>query len=176
MDKATIIAAIKKVAAENGGVAPGVQRFQTVTGMRESDWKGKYWARWGDALLEAGLAPNSFQAAYADDILLERLAQVTREMGRFPVVAELKMRSRSDPEFPSTGAFRRLGNKAQLLDQLREFCAARPEWADVGANCVNAKSSSEPAICDTAPEQSSSYDELGHVYLAKSGKFWELYT
>jgi hypothetical protein len=56
MEKQFIIDEIKRATKENGGKPPGKERFSTNTGIRISDWYGKHWARWGDALREAGVS------------------------------------------------------------------------------------------------------------------------
>ena len=53
-----ILAEIRKLAAANDGKAPGNRLFMSQTGIRETAWRGLYWARWGDALVEAGFAPK----------------------------------------------------------------------------------------------------------------------
>jgi hypothetical protein len=55
MNKEHILAEIKRTAVLNGGVALGKDRFFQETGIKSSDWIGKLWARWGDAVKEAGL-------------------------------------------------------------------------------------------------------------------------
>ncbi len=99
MDKRHILDEIKRTAGANGGVPLGKQRFLTETGIRESDWSGRFWTRWGDAVREAGYEPNVKQAAFEDDSLFEKLALLVRELGHYPVVAELRMKARSDPQF-----------------------------------------------------------------------------
>lgn len=50
MSRDEILDSIRRIAAQNGGDAPGKQRFQRETGIRESDWSGRFWARWSDAV------------------------------------------------------------------------------------------------------------------------------
>lgn len=54
------------------GAPLGVARFRHETGIKETDWHGKFWARLGDALREAGFEPNPFCKAYAEDKLIEK--------------------------------------------------------------------------------------------------------
>src|SRR5207237_1245921 len=51
----TILAEIRRTAAENAGKPLGMARFRDETGIRPEDWEGRYWARWSDAIREAGL-------------------------------------------------------------------------------------------------------------------------
>lgn len=72
MKKDYILQEIRRTAKENGGVPLGRQRFSHETGIKQSDWLGKFWARWGDALREAGFAPNQLQGAFDETLLLEK--------------------------------------------------------------------------------------------------------
>jgi hypothetical protein len=80
MTKTHILEEIRRTAEANGGVALGLRRFETETGIRQTDWS-RFWARWGDATREAGFAPNEFTAAYDNARLLECYAGLTRELG-----------------------------------------------------------------------------------------------
>src|ERR1700733_10610434 len=100
MDKQHILAEIKRTAKGNHGEPLGVARFFQETGIKDTDWHGKFWARWGDALREAGFEPNQFNKAYAERELIEKFISLIRELGRFPVRGELKMKSRADEHFP----------------------------------------------------------------------------
>jgi hypothetical protein len=93
MNKQYILDEIKRTAVTNGGVPLGTSRFFQETGIKNSDWIGKFWARWGDALREAGFEPNQLQTAYNEDMLIGKLIGLTRELGHFPVLAELNMKS-----------------------------------------------------------------------------------
>src|ERR1700731_4185162 len=44
--------------------------------------------------------------------LIESYVQLLRELGRFPVARELKLKRRSDPKFPNARSFSRLGSKS----------------------------------------------------------------
>jgi hypothetical protein len=98
--KSHIIEEIKRTARENRGSPLGIARFEAETGIKSSDWMGKFWPRWGDALAEAGFQPNILQGPRNEDELLERLATLARELGHFPVANELKLKARTEPGFP----------------------------------------------------------------------------
>ena len=59
--KERILSEIKRLASVNGGKAPGKELLQRETGIAESNWYGKLWLRWNDAVAEAGLTPNDKQ-------------------------------------------------------------------------------------------------------------------
>ncbi len=82
MNKRHILDEIKRTAAANGGVPLGMQKFFRETGIKRHDWLGKIWARWGDALREAGFEPNQMQAAYSGDVLIEKFISLIRDLRR----------------------------------------------------------------------------------------------
>ncbi|MBI2981017.1 MAG: hypothetical protein HYY44_01720 [Deltaproteobacteria bacterium] len=99
--KEHIIHEIKRTAEENGGEPLGRGVFCKKTGIRESDWSGKYWVRWSDAIIEAGYEPNELQPRYKDEFLIEQLAVFVKELGRWPVKNEFRMRGRAQKTFPT---------------------------------------------------------------------------
>lgn len=171
MTKDHILAAIRRTAVENEGRPLGAQRFASETGIRYADWHGKYWARWGDALREAGYAPNKFNAALPEAKLLFRLADLTQELGHFPVAAELRLKARRDSSFPSHNTFSRFGPKRALAARLREFCLSEGRL-EVAALC--APVADTPSAMDAADAVQASGPDAGSVYLMKSGKFYKI--
>src|SRR5262249_27462042 len=96
VDRSQILAEIRRTAEANGGTALGRNRFAAETGIRESDWSGRYWTRWNDALVEAGYPPNRLQERHDDEKLLAALIDEIRRHGRTPTMAELKLRRHQD--------------------------------------------------------------------------------
>jgi hypothetical protein len=164
MNKQHILDEIKRTAKENGGRSLGRQRFETATGIRESDWRGIFWARWSDAVSEAGFVPNALVAAHDEEHLLQKVTELALELGRFPVASEMRLKRRSDSTFPDDGAiYDRFGSKAELVRNVMEYSAARPDLAAAVAIC------SAAATADASDEIAESDDdefETGYVYLA----------
>ncbi len=163
MNKQHILDEIKRTAKENGGRPLGKQRFESATGIREHEWRGVFWARWIDAVAEAGLAPNALVAAHDENHLLEKVAGLALELGRFPVASEMQLRRRSDPTFPDDGfIYNRFGSKVELVRKVMGYSASRPDLAAVAELC-------RPLVATKAAEEiAESHDELetGYVYLA----------
>ncbi len=128
MNKEDIISEIKRTAKENGGKPLGRERFERSTGVKAYD-VNRYWARWNDALIEAGFEPNALNAAYDDSLLLSKLANLIIELGKFPTKNEIRLKSFNDQNFPSPNTFDRLGNKHQLVTKLIAFCSNEEEYA-----------------------------------------------
>lgn len=169
MEKEYILSEIRRCAAENGGVAVGRARFQKLTGIRETDWSGMHWTRWSDAVTEAGLAPNEMQEGFPEEHFLAALVPLVRELGRLPTHAEMQMRRRSDPTFPSVNSFSRLGPKGQWARRLGEFCRTQDGFDDVIAVCEGLDDGSTDEV--TPPADGVTF---GTVYLMKSGKHYKI--
>ncbi|MHA3021293.1 GIY-YIG nuclease family protein [Mycobacterium sp. BMJ-28] len=176
-DKAAVIAAIQRLAEENGGVPVGRDRFIAETGLPDYYWQGRYWLSWSDAVREAGYVPNAMQhRRHTDDDLLRHLALLASMVGRFPTNAHLRMERGSNSEFPSANVFgSRLGTKPQQVQRLREFIARTPEFANVAAllPAVLDAPSVEPTDEDTG-DQDTVQPVPGYVYLMRSGKFHKI--
>jgi hypothetical protein len=169
VEKEDILREIKRTAKENGGKPLGRARFASETGIRYCDWAGKHWARWSDALRDAGLPPNRLNDAYDEAHLLAKLAEFAHVLGHLPVGDELRMKARTNPGFPSHNVFAGLGTKAQIVKRLREHCLARGGFDDVVRMC---EAYSSPAR--TASEGTGGEVKTGFVYLMKSGRFYKI--
>lgn len=171
MEKRHILSEIARTAAENGGVALGRQKFFEATGIRESDWSGKYWVRWSDAVTEAGFEPNQLQEPFAEEFLLEKYAELIRELGHIPTSPEVRMKARNSPEFPSHNTFSRLGPKAERVARMHAYCVEREDLLDVAAIC-------EPHLVSKLPNTEEARGEpegpSGYVYLIKSGRYYKI--
>jgi hypothetical protein len=171
VEKAHILAEIQRTAEENGGKPLGRSRFAAATGIREHDWSGRYWARWNDALAEAGFPPNVLQGAIDKDRLLDALATEVLRRGRMPTTPEIKMARRDDANFPSAKVFERLGPKATWPEQIAAYCRDRADYAEV-LDII------EPLIEEAGEsataEGKDTEPEYGFVYLLKSGRFYKI--
>lgn len=171
MQKSHILEELRRTAKENFGVPLGKRRFYAETGIREADWSGKHWAKWSDALREAGLQPNRLQGRLDDAVVLERLAELVRELGHYPTVAELKMKARRDAEFPSHNTLNRFGSKPRAAAALSSWCEQRGGFQDVIDICSPLRSSD---AAEAVPESPEAELEFGYVYLLKSGRFYKV--
>lgn len=164
-----IISEIKRLAAENGGKAPGKLLFQQETGITESVWYGKLWLRWNDAITEAGLTPNDKQARLSSELVLDRYAEACRHYGKPPSSAELRYYARETPGFVSHNTFaKHFGSKNGVIAALRERAIERGE-DDLVAILPEVKVSHP-----TSAETSSSKSLEGWVYLLQSGDHFKI--
>ena len=164
LNKQHILEEIRRTAKDNGGVALGTARFAAETGIGEAAWRGRFWARWSDAVREAGLTPNTRTPKADEEALLVQLARFIRELGRYPTVSEMRMRKLQDDAFPNHKVLKRLGSRRELVKRLAAFCARSHEWSDVGALCPRI----EAALPEDEADAASGGEVLqtGYVYLA----------
>src|SRR5580692_1980705 len=100
IDREFILSEIRRVASDLGRT-PGRNEFYNASGIRESQWIGRFWARWGEALAEVGLEPNQLQGAHSDEHLLRSLSALTLQLGRFPTNPEMRLARVRDSSFPN---------------------------------------------------------------------------
>jgi hypothetical protein len=171
MRKQQIISEIKRTAAANGGVPLGQNRFFSETGIKVSAWRGRYWARWSDALSEAGFEANTMQQPYDETQLLDHYINMARELGRLPTLSEIDLRHREDESLPTTNAYRKFGSKGQLAARILEYAEQKPELADVINVCAPLAAKAEPPESGLS---SANQAEDGFVYLIRSGRHFKI--
>ena len=162
MNKQHILDEIRRTAKANGGVPLGMDRFLTETGIKEFDWRGRYWARWNDAVREAGFAPNTRRPKTDEDVLLTQLGTFIRELGRYPTVGEMRLRKRANAPFPNHKVLERGGSRQQWIERLAAFCDRTDAWSDVAAICRTIAATAS----ETREPESGAGFEAGYVYLA----------
>jgi len=174
MDKQYILSEIKRTADDNDGRPLGIDRFREETGIRKEDWYGIHWVKWSDAQLEAGYEPNQFgEPAFDEEWMITKISELARDIGHIPTRPECKMRKREDPDFPNITTIRnRLGNRAELIARIKEFCITQEGWKDILGFC-------EKAIAELPKQELNNNDdstqpETGHVYMLKHGKVYKI--
>ncbi len=171
--KAHILREIRRLARANGGIPVGQDRFAALTGISKSQWRGRYWARWSEAVTEAGFAPREWnKKGFSDERLLQILAEAVREFRRIPSAAELDMRRQRVPDQPPSDIFaRRLGLRSDIHDKLVKFAHAHPDFADVAALMANATPPAKRMQTHTPRSQRVT---TGVVYLVRMGEFHKI--
>jgi hypothetical protein len=166
-----ILSEIRRLAAENGGVPLGLDSFSKASGILAHQWKGFYWARWNDALQEAGFDPRTWGPVQQDDeTLLHFLAQRTRELGHVPTGPELLLYKRTHADSPHLSVFReRFGKKDELVERLFGFTQAHPDYADVAAT-ITANTKHKVKLKPAEPVRVVT----GVVYLLRMGEFYKI--
>jgi hypothetical protein len=168
VEKKQILREIERTAEQNGGQPLGQDRFEAQTGIKQSLWRGRFWARWGDALREAGYEPNQPRQAFGQHVLLEAMIALVRRLQRLPTWAEWNMEHRTNPSFPSISAFRRagIGTLGELASKLVEYCEDREGFEDVRRLSA--------AVATPAERSSEAEARAGSVYLIKSGRHYKI--
>lgn len=171
LDKRHIIDKIILTAHQNGGKPLGKAAFAKVTRIRESEWFGKYWKAWGDALREAGFEPNKLNQPFNQNFILEKLIEFIRELKppRIPVSGDLRIKARTCPEFPSHTVFEKLGGKAEKAAVLLLYCKGLQGYDDIVQICQPLVGSAE--LQDRTERVS---DSLSFVYMLKCGRYFKI--
>ncbi|MFO0840389.1 MAG: GIY-YIG nuclease family protein [Phycisphaerae bacterium] len=171
LTKAQIVEEIKRIAATNGGVPPGWRKFRTETGIGEKDWLGKHWARWSEALQDAGFENNEWTQPYTEDELLAEYAKMTVGLSRLPTDRDIRLAASKGARVPNgktlTGKF---GGKARLIEKLRAFCESRAEYAQVVPLCE----AYVPRDRDETDASARNGEQIGFVYLMRSAKYYKI--
>jgi hypothetical protein len=155
-----IISEIRRLASANGGQPPGFRLFEQQTGITPSAWRGVYWARWGEAVTDAGFQPNVAPSKYDEEFLLGRIAEVCRHFGRIPAAMDFRIYGKSRPKFFSHKAiYRHFQSTDNMLRRLAQWARADESRADIAAMLAGR--------VDSEPEAKRPAE--GHVYLIRWG-------
>ncbi|MCF6317571.1 MAG: GIY-YIG nuclease family protein [Marinosulfonomonas sp.] len=137
------------------------------TGISERDWKGIYWARWGDALKEAGFEPNKLSKKYSADHLLMKYCEATRHYKRAPTKPELRMYSKQVEEFPSyTTMQKHFGTIGNMRVKAHDWAEENPDFEDVINFLPKEIEHKDSPPINTVND--------GWVYLLESGKHYKI--
>jgi hypothetical protein len=171
MNRDHILREIRRTAEANAGSPLGWRSFFKETGIKEADWKGKLWARWNDAVREAGFEPNQLRQPCEEISLIEKFIPTMRKFGRFPVTAEMRMQKRDDASFPNEKTLRdRFGTQKQFAAKILAYCEGLDGLRDIATICTAAMNVPDAETEDrNEPER-----DMGFVYLMKSGRFCKI--
>src|ERR1039458_5299049 len=163
MDKQHILNEIRRTAVD--GKPLGRDQFLARTGIKESDWLGKYWVRWSEVQAEAGFEPLNFNSPFEEDSIFTSLLALTRKLGKYPTVAEMRLERRTNRSFPNDKVITCRGDRSAIVHKLIEFCRERVEYADVEKvlSAITVNKRTEETL-----DEPSSPRQGGSVYLIRA--------
>jgi hypothetical protein len=163
-----ILSEIQRLASVNGA-PPGQKVFAKETGIGSHEWRGKLWARWGDALTEAGFQPNKQNERLDPNDVLAGLVDACRHYGHFPTQDEVTLLRNSNPSISHPNVMKaHFGKREDLIAALAKYTNGNTGYEDVAAMLPKVVAASSGAA--TKP----SANQEGFVYLFKSGDFYKI--
>ncbi len=175
-DKEFILGEIRRTANINNGEPVGVRKFETETGIAAYEWCGVHWARWSDALMEAGFEPLAWTTGSSVEEILQELAILVRQYGRYPTNSEVLLNKKNNEKIPTPKTLvRKLGVKTDAIRKLRDYCSSKEEYVDVSA--ILAQEDTRSDFRGEVTESKTRPGKLrpsGHVYMVKSGRLYKI--
>lgn len=109
-----------------------MRSFELETGITAGQWLGVFWARWSDAVVEAGYQPNVYQQRFDGDRVLTCVVAAARHYQHLPTIAEMRLYRRHHPDFPNDKTVtNHFPTKAALAMAIRQQAAADHSLVDV---------------------------------------------
>jgi hypothetical protein len=171
ISKQEILVELRKFVNANNGAIPGERTFVAATRIKQSAWKGRYWARWTDAVREAGFDPNAMTQKIPEGDIMERLAAFISKLGHFPVRDEINIEARAQPGFPVWQTIRkRYGGMPATATELLEFSRETGN-APLSRLCeerLDQEASKPTAAAESSGSARNSVLKAGFVYLKYS--------
>lgn len=168
ISKEKLISEIQRLAEINGN-PPGQKLFEKETGFSKTYWNGTYWPRWSAALRDAGLTPNSKNAAIPLNELMDNYLLLVSEIGTIPTISELRFKARNTIGFPAASTFaRQLGTQAELIAKVYEYA----KKCDISDDVMGILEESQRSVPPT--EYSAGELAFGSVYLLQSGDHYKI--
>jgi Meiotically up-regulated gene 113 len=164
-----ILNEIRRIAAENGNTPPGKGKFTKETGISEGAWAGRFWARWGDAVSEAGFVANKLNEATPIEYLFSKLRECCNHYSRFPTQREMKLFRRLDDTMPSIESYQSRFDAGNLRQEFRQWMAKRADLSQFEIELLGSLESSVVVVRGAAGARKS-----GYVYAMKSGQFYKI--
>lgn len=159
---------IRKYVKTHDGKIPGERSFAAATRIRQSSWKGRYWARWTDAVREAGYKANTLTQKVSDEDILARLANLVTKLGHFPVRDEINMEARQTPGLPTWETVRkRYGGMPETAEALLELSRKTGNKA-LGALCEGRLQREASRPVPVKKQKAQAAAKTGFVYLKYS--------
>src|ERR1700722_55869 len=165
--KESIISAYNDLVTEKGGKVIGETVFVRETQLSRYYWQGGYWRSWSAFQADAGHTPNEPNQKTEDETLLQRLAELAIDRKEIPIEADLDLKRKEDPSFPSKSCFRRWGSREALLSKLAEYCEGKPQFKVVGQLL-------KQGVSGNLDRRLVSNQIKGFVYLLRSGKYYKI--
>ncbi len=170
MSKEEILDLLRQTAEANGSVPPGKDKFARLTGVAESEWLGKYWARWSDLVSEAGYSPGKMQGSIPEEDLLKHYLALVEELGHVPTAPELRIKAYNSEDFPAASTFTRNSSKKRLVGKAISFCKKSPKHKHL----LSILEAAPHEFSETGLASHNLKRDDGYVYLLKFGDDYKI--
>lgn len=168
MTKEQILSDIRRIAKQRGGQS-SLDAFLAATGIKEHQILGTFWARWNEAVTEAGLSTSSFSRQKIEESsIIGAFAKLVERLKKWPTQNELLIEHRNG-SLPSLKVIRRLCKFPSFASQLAAYCTDREDLSTVVRIATERMEAeeAEPPIVGRAPIN-------GYVYLMRSGRRYKI--